>query len=138
MKEKECTQCNKTLPIFKNVTVDGERLHLCQYCAQQYNAKNSKPKTQSTPIKKFSDKRAKRNAAYLLARDIFLMESRNHFCPVMAKVYGKTIRTNEIHHIFGREHEKLIDRDFWLPVSREGHIWIHANPKIARENKWLI
>jgi hypothetical protein len=133
---KECSHCHEMRPIFKNLMVDGTRLRLCSYCAPLYKDKVVKTK-QIKPIKKFSDVRAKRNIAYMLARDIFLQESKNTFCPVIAKLYGKTVRTTEIHHTNGRENDRLTDRSFWLAVSRQGHQYIHANMLIAREQGWI-
>lgn len=139
MKQKECSNCKKTTFIYRNQTVDGVRLRLCKFCAlsPEFNTVKKSNK-KHTPIKQFSDKRSKRNTAYLEARKIFLMEEQNQFCPVMRKVNSTTVRTTEVHHTNGRENERLTDREYWLAVSREGHQWIHANPEIAREEGWLI
>jgi hypothetical protein len=106
-------------------------------CGIIYKNEKSKGKPKQKPIAKFSSNRAKRNTAYLKAREIFLMEDKNKFCPVMAKIFHKTINATEIHHTNGRENERLTDRHYWLAVSREGHRWIHANPELAREAGWL-
>jgi hypothetical protein len=97
-----------------------------------------KIKIQPKPIPKFSSKRSKQEAAYNVACLVFKMKDENKFCPVMSKLKGKTVRTNDVHHIHGRENDLLLDQEFWLAVSREGHDWIHANPEIAREEGWLI
>ena len=140
MKMKQCSNCTYVGPIYKNVTVDGVRLKLCKSCAMKHNAKqlaeNSTygaiPKKPPTRIKPVSDKRAKQKATYLLARKVFLMEEENKYCPVNGSL------ATEIHHTNGRENERLLDREYWLAVSREGHQWIHANPIEAREKGWLI
>lgn len=106
-------------------------------CAIEYK-KKSPNLSKHKPIKQFSDKRIKRNAAYLQARKIFLVEERNRFCPVMSEIFNQTVLATEIHHINGRENERLNDREFWLAVSRNGHQWIHSNPKLSREKTWLI
>lgn len=103
-------------------------------CAIAYK---KKPAKQIKPIKKFSDARSKRNALYIEANRIFLMEEKNKFCIVMAQVYNKTALTTEIHHTNGRENERLLDRTYWLAVSRQGHQYIHSNPKIAYEQGWI-
>ena len=133
MKMKNCSNCSYVGPIYKNVSVDGVRLKLCKSCAMKHNAKNTiiKP-TLRTPIKPISDKRKKRNTAYKLARDLFMLEEVNKLCPVNGSA------TTEIHHMNGRENERLLDREFWLAVSREGHQWIHNNPIEARAKGWLI
>tara|TARA_R110000868_G_scaffold5681_1_gene33552 strand:+ start:2248 stop:2649 length:402 start_codon:yes stop_codon:yes gene_type:complete len=133
MKMKQCSSCPYVGPIYKNVTVDGDRLKLCKSCAMKYNSENSTiEKKPPTRIKPVSDKRAKQKAAYLLARNIFLMEHAYKYCPVTGKP------ATEIHHTNGRENERLLDRKYWLAVSREGHQWIHNFPEEAREKGWLI
>jgi len=140
MKMKQCSSCPKIGPIYKNITVDGDRLRLCKDCAMKYNAitKDSSNKKLTTPIPKFSNKRSKQEAAYNVACKVFKMKAENKYCPVMSKLKGTTVLTTDVHHINGRENEMLLDQEFWLAVSREGHDWIHAHPEIAREEGWLI
>ena len=38
----------------------------------------------------------------------------------------------DVHHVRGRAGTLLIDTRFWLPVSRQGHDWIHRHPVLAR------
>jgi hypothetical protein len=104
-------------------------------CAINYKKETKKPVNK---IKKFSDTRSKRNAIYLVAIKTFLMEDANQFCPVMGLMFNKTVKASEVHHTNGRENDRLLDRMYWLAVSREGHQWIHNNPKKAREQGWLI
>lgn len=101
------------------------------------DAKKGSAKLKKKPIAKFSSKRAKRNAAYLVANDLFLAKEENKFCPVMAKLENKTVRATEVHHTNGREGERLNDQEYWLAVSREGHKFIHLNPPIAYEQGWI-
>jgi hypothetical protein len=61
-------------------------------------------------------------------------------CPVwLSGVLGrvKEVRPRENHHMKGRIGSLLMDKEFWLGVSRRGHRWIHDNPKWAREQGWL-
>ena len=131
MKMKQCSSCPYVGPIYKNITVDGDRLKLCKSCAMKVPNKNTIIKPPK-PIKPVSDKRAKQKKAYLLAREVFLMEDCNKYCPVTGKP------ATEIHHTYGKENERLLDREYWLAVSREGHVYIHTNPIEAREKGWLI
>ena len=131
MKMKQCSKCTYVGPIYKNITVDGIRLKLCKSCAMSISSKDIVVKKQK-PIKPVSDKRQKQNTAYLLARKIFLMEERNKYCPVTGGL------ATEIHHINGRENERLLNRKYWLAVSRDGHKYIHDNPSESRVNGWLI
>ena len=131
LNKRKCKTCSEVFQ--KRSPLD---MFCSSKCAFEYkkNKSTSKPKK----IKTFSDKRKKRNEAYLIARTLFLTENKNKFCPVMGEIFNQTIKTTEVHHTNGRENERLIDREFWLAVSREGHQWIHANPKISREKGWLI
>jgi len=135
-KEKKCSDCGNMRPIFKNITEDGVRLRLCTSCARSHTTPK-KNTTRHTPIKQFSDKRAKRSAAYNVAKTIFMMLDKNKFCPVMSYLHGKTVPTTDIHHTNGRENDRLTDQEYWLAVSREGHDYIHANMDIAREQGWI-
>jgi len=127
---KKCKHCQKEFD--KRAPIDTYCSVQCNIDAKaQRDAKklNKKPQPRIKPV---SDKRKKQNSAYLLARKIFLMEDDNKYCPVNGSL------ATEIHHTNGRENERLLDREYWLAVSREGHIWIHEHPEEARENGWLI
>lgn len=80
------------------------------------------------PISKVSKKTLELNAKYLIRRKKWL---EGKICPVTNKP------ATEIHHMNGREYNRLLDESEWLAVTRFGHAWIHANPKEAREKGWL-
>ncbi len=44
----------------------------------------------------------------------------------------------EIHHMNGRFGSRLNKTEWWLAVSREGHEWVHNNPKEARLRGYLM
>lgn len=44
----------------------------------------------------------------------------------------------EIHHRNKRFGSRLNDKDYWLAVSREGHLWIENNKGKAREKGYLL
>ncbi len=46
-------------------------------------------------------------------------------------------RLEEVHHIRGRLGSLLMDKRYWMAVSKAGHNWIHAHPKDARVFGWL-
>lgn len=54
-------------------------------------------------------------------------------------LYGHPIsaRLNEVHHVFGKIGRLLRWVPGWMPVSKQGHRWIHANPEEARKRGWL-
>lgn len=81
-------------------------------------------------IKKVSDKRARQNQLYSVARRLFLEQHQN--CAVFTEK-----KATEIHHVSGRRGEKLLDTTDWLAVSREGHTWIHNNVEQATKKGWL-
>jgi hypothetical protein len=42
--------------------------------------------------------------------------------------------STEIHHTYcGKDRANYLDESTWIAVSRDGHNWIHDNPKEARE-----
>lgn len=129
---KKCKECGeefeKRAPIHTYCSIK------CEIIARN---KRKSAKSYPKPIAKFSSGRAKRNAAYLQANRLFLAKEENTYCIVMAKLKNKTVYATEVHHIFGREGERLNDQEYWLPVSREGHKFIHMNPEIAYEQGWL-
>lgn len=59
------------------------------------------------------------------------------FCAVMQKIHGQQVPAVQCHHRNGRYGGLLMFELFWIPVSEEGHLWIHENPEKARENGWL-
>lgn len=92
-------------------------------------AEKKKPK----PIRKQSAKREVENKEYLKKRILFLSLPKNKICPITK---GKT---TEVHHTYsGKDRAThFLDEETWIGVSREGHKWIHDNPKKARELGFL-
>ncbi len=56
----------------------------------------------------------------------------NPLCPITGQ------RTTEIHHRAGRVGDKLLDKGYWLAVSRQGHIWIEMNPAEAKRLRYSV
>ena len=85
------------------------------------------------PIKKVSDKKALQDIIYKSERIKFLSLPENKICPITKK------RTTEIHHTYcGKDRAKYyLETSTWLAVSREGHNYIHDNPKESREKGYL-
>jgi hypothetical protein len=107
-----------------------------KHCSKKcfYNDEREKPKKEKKVYKipKKSEKRAKKDKIYLAKRIVFLKE--NQFCAVYPNK-----KATEVHHKYsGKDRDKYyLDETTWLAVSREGHNWIHSNPKEAREIKLL-
>lgn len=114
-----CKSCDNKFDVKyflqKTCSIQCEKEHL-----------NLNPKKQ---IKKVSDKRSEELNRYHKERSLFLV---GKLCPV------KSVPATEIHHTNGRTNKRLNDVNYWLPVSRLGHAWIHANPKESRLKGWLI
>lgn len=52
-------------------------------------------------------------------------------------VYQRPNPATQCHHLRGRVGSLLMDKRFWLPVSAEGHNWIHENMEQARKLGFL-
>jgi len=107
------------------------------YCSAACKFKYAKPiniKLKAMkPIPKVSDKRKIENAKYSVLRIEFLGKTENKICPITGWP------ATEVHHTYcGKDRAKYyLDVTTWLAVSRDGHNWIHDNPKEARELGYL-
>ncbi len=137
-KKKTCDgkDCNGKLQyIWANVTDgDGVRLRYCKNC---YFKMEGKPtikrqalKRTSTPIPKFSTKRAKENVAYSALRKVFL--DTHPMC--QAKLEGCQIHSCDVHHMISRSGNLLCDSSEWLAICRFCHSYITDHPKFAIEH----
>jgi len=79
------------------------------------------------PIPKISKSLAKERKTYRELRIEFLSKPENMFCAVYPH-----LRSDQVHHSRGRG-KYLNDIKTWIPTSDDGHKWIEANPKLARE-----
>lgn len=127
--------------------------------------RTKKPKVRK-PIRKVGKKRSKANAEYAKRRKAFLkahpycqwwiMENMKTTIEVFgfdfaedlviaasglirsATGYIKSVPlATEIHHKKKPKCKYLNDESTWMAVSREGHEWIEANKKLARERGYL-
>ncbi len=91
---------------------------------------NNKPRK---PINKKSKKQIVLDAKYMVLRKVFLAKPENQICPITQR------QTIEVHHTYcGKDRSKYyLDVSTWLAVSRDGHNWIHDNPKESRELGFL-
>lgn len=100
-------------------------------------------------IRTFSDRRAKLNAIYRREAAQFVKELNDagERCPVVKMVEGlrgdDTI--TDVHHMRGRAGAMLLDKRYWVGVSRLGHDWIGNNMDRARtlgflcaKGLWLV
>lgn len=73
--------------------------------------------------------------------------ARGETCPVVNEIeelresviYGWPCsnKLNEVHHLRGRAGNLLLDERFWMPISKQGHRWVHSNMDEARKRGWL-
>ncbi len=80
-------------------------------------------------------KRAKQEDGYYVKARAFV--ARFPMCPVMASIYSKAVKPNQVHHMAGREGALLLDERHWLAVSQWGHDYIRDHANEAREHGWL-
>jgi len=100
--------------------------------AKEYSSRNNtKIKRAVKRIKQVSSKRQQQNQAYLVMRKIFLDTHPN------CVMYTDKPST-EIHHSAGRRGDMLLDTRYWFALSREAHVYIHANPEWAEDKGYLV
>lgn len=85
------------------------------------------------PIKRLSGKRKKEEAEFHREKIKFLNLPENKQCRVFPDQ-----RAIEVHHMKGRIGSLLLDKRFWLPVSRDGHMKVERNPNWAKENGYSL
>ena len=102
----------------------------CEEC-QKVPKKVPVKKVYSIP--KVSEKRKIDNLKYSAQRIVFLGKPENRICPITGW------EATEVHHKWcGKDRAKYyLDESTWMAVSRDGHNWIHDNPKEARELGYL-
>jgi hypothetical protein len=89
-----------------------------------------KEKKKRKPIPKVSAKRAQQDKVYATLRKVFL---EGKICPITNQ------KATEVHHTYSGKDRSAhyLDVKTWMAVSRDGHNWIHDNPKEAREKGYL-
>jgi hypothetical protein len=120
-------------------------LKICKSCGNEFRqytsldkckCRSSKPQPKQKKayvIPQVSKKRKVEMLQYSVLRTEFLAKKENQVCPITKQ------QTIEVHHTYcGKDRAKnYLDVSTWLAVSREGHNWIHDNPKEARELGYL-
>jgi hypothetical protein len=124
---KKCKECNLEFKPFNTI-----QKHCSKECySKNKPIKSSFGKQKSIPL--MSKKRKIENAQYIVLRAEFLSKKENQICPITKQP------AVEIHHSYsGKDRAKyFLDTSTWIAVSRDGHNWIHDNPKEARELGFL-
>jgi hypothetical protein len=114
--------------------------------SQQRHLTPTKPRQR---VRHTSKRRQATTAEYRREARAFVAaaRARGDVCPAVVTVpelrlgwrYGHPIsaRLNEVHHLRGRANSLLLDKRYWLAVSKIGHRWIHEHMDEARERGWL-
>lgn len=107
----------------------------CNHANRKAEREASKPVKQPvplkrSPVKKVSDKRKEQNERYNKRVKVWLVGK-------MCAVYPH-LKATQCHHRYGRQNELLEDESYWLPVSDEGHRFIHDNPEWSREQGHML
>jgi hypothetical protein len=103
-----------------------------------------------TPLKRQSNSKSsrERRTSYAKAKKEYMhgREGKKNHCERCEGLIG--IDCLDLHHKAGRsgssENENgemernLTNKKNFMAVCRKCHDWIHRNPKISRENNWLI
>lgn len=110
----------------------------CRKCRHKWTPRNSFEKCPAPgcraarpapkKLNPVSKKRADEMKAYNLMKDMWMPGKK---CAVTGRP------AEQVHHIKGRRGKLLCDIKHWLPVTQEGHDWIHNNPTEARAKGWL-
>ena len=87
-------------------------------------------------IKRQSEKRKKKNRIYSADRKVYLADHPQCQAKVSSDCTGES---TEIHHKYsGSNRDKyFLDVTTWVAICRNCHLWVHANPKAARELRIL-
>jgi hypothetical protein len=97
--------------------------------------KPTRPDQQDLPKPKYNGKGLSPKRAAEM--DIYLKEAKEFIKGKQCAVYPE-LKAVEVHHRKGRLGKLLLDKDWFLPVSRKGHTWIHDNPNAAMEKGFLV
>ena len=90
-----------------------------------------KPKlAKRKPIRKVSKDMSKKLSEYSRFKKEFIKDKT---CPIYPH-----LKVTDIHHKAGRAGSFLLDTNFWLAVSRKGHMKIELNPIWAKENGYSL
>lgn len=111
------------------------------------NAAPKAPKVREARIRPVSKRRQKVTAEYLREAREFVRKLRGVPCPVVSTIpelrdgkrYGWPVsaKITEVHHTRGRVGGLLLEKRFWLGLSKAGHRWVHSNIEKARECGWI-
>jgi hypothetical protein len=127
--QKICSGCGELQYIWKNVMEDGERMRYCKRCWSCHSGQKHKPTSKKTkPIAPRSPKRLKEEVEYINRANKF--KKANPLCQI--GIPGVcTHKTQDVHHMEGRENELLLKEESWKATCRLCHQWVTVNTQEA-------
>jgi len=84
------------------------------------------------PIRKVSKSMQSKLKIYSGLKKEFMSLPENKYCPIF-----KNKLSTEVHHLKGRIGSLLLNTEFWISVSSEGHKFIHENDRWSRKRGYL-
>lgn len=123
-----CVECRRD-----NVVIAVKKGY-CQICNEKQKKAQKADKTSKPYLAPLSDKRAKEQRLYLIARKLYLKH--HPLCKV--KVHGCHLASAEVHHMKGRTGKLYLDQAFWLPVCSPCHKYVETHPEEAKEKGWSV
>lgn len=109
-----------------------------KYLGPLARAKNAISKNSKEDRKKWIQKSSASRKVdlreYTKLRRTFLAKNTQCACH---KILNCGVKAIDVHHIRGRSGALLNLTDFWLPVCRNAHDWIHDNIPAARGHQWI-
>jgi hypothetical protein len=87
----------------------------------------------SSFMKRRTPERAAEERIYNQQVKEWLRLPENKWCQVYLRLTVEHRRATQCHHFQGRSGSLLLYREYWIPVSMEGHKWIEDNMDQARE-----
>jgi hypothetical protein len=132
---EECLDCGSD-----KIEFDG-RCASCNHARRKEARQARQPKKKQKPLRQVAPERSEELKIYYAEKAVWI---KNLMCAVFP-----TLKAQDVHHKKGRDGyaddwardndvSLLLDKRFWLPVSRKGHILIDAKPEWAKKNGYTI
>ena len=123
--------CTSTYIARKKDWICGFHLKL-EYNKKSIEGRKNWLKRNQKPIKKVSKSMEVKLKEYSRRKKEFMSLPENKYCPV----YPNRLAT-EVHHSKGRIGSLLLNTEFWIAVSSDGHKFIHENDSWSRRKGYL-
>lgn len=102
----------------------------CNYARRRAEKQALKPVKAPKPIAKVSKKMKVTVSEYSRRKKEFMV---GKVCPIYPH-----LPVEDIHHMRGKVGDLYLNEEYWLAVSRKGHIKIERNPEWAKANGYSL